>query len=100
VAERRFEYRAASWDRVFSKLSEERPKTFSGIILRSSLAIPSRLRLLWNTMTSIKQQDLIQSIADSLQYISYYHPVDYLTALGRAYELERSAAAKDAIAHQ
>jgi fumarate hydratase class I len=51
-------------------------------------------------MTSIKQQDLIQSIADSLQYISYYHPVDYLTALGRAYELERSAAAKDAIAHQ
>jgi fumarate hydratase class I len=49
-------------------------------------------------MTSIKQRDLIQSIADSLQYISYYHPVDYLTALGRAYELERSVPAKDAIA--
>jgi fumarate hydratase class I len=49
-------------------------------------------------MTSIKQRDLIQSIADSLQYISYYHPIDYLTALGRAYELERSVAAKDAIA--
>jgi len=49
-------------------------------------------------MTVIKQEDLIQSIADSLQYISYYHPLDYITALGRAYELEESPAAKDAIA--
>src|ERR1700741_3291400 len=49
-------------------------------------------------MTAIKQEDLIQSIADSLQYISYYHPQDYIQALGRAYELEESAAAKDAIA--
>ncbi|RFU48166.1 fumarate hydratase [Paraburkholderia sp. DHOC27] len=49
-------------------------------------------------MTVIKQEDLIQSIADSLQYISYYHPVDYIQALGRAYELEQSPAAKDAIA--
>ena len=39
-------------------------------------------------MTVIKQEDLIQSIADSLQYISYYHPLDYIQALGRAYELE------------
>ena len=49
-------------------------------------------------MTVIKQEDLIQSIADSLQYISYYHPLDYIQALGRAYELEESPAAKDAIA--
>src|ERR1700754_5054087 len=49
-------------------------------------------------MTVIKQEDLIQSIADSLQYISYYHPQDYIQALGRAYELEQSPAAKDAIA--
>ncbi|AOY94257.1 fumarate hydratase [Cupriavidus sp. USMAA2-4] len=49
-------------------------------------------------MTAIKQEDLIQSVADSLQYISYYHPMDYITSLGRAYELEQSPAAKDAIA--
>src|SRR6478735_1775877 len=49
-------------------------------------------------MTVIKQEDLIQSIADSLQHISYYHPLDYIQALGRAYELEESPAAKDAIA--
>src|ERR1700683_1567593 len=49
-------------------------------------------------MTVIKQEDLIQSIADSLQYISYYHPLDYITALGRAFEAEQSPAAKDAIA--
>jgi fumarate hydratase class I len=49
-------------------------------------------------MTTIKQQDLIASVADALQYISYYHPMDYITALGRAYELEESPAAKDAIA--
>ena len=39
-------------------------------------------------MAIIKQDDLIQSIADALQYISYYHPVDYITNLARAYELE------------
>ena len=49
-------------------------------------------------MTTIKQQDLIDSVADALQYISYYHPMDYIKALGRAYELEESPAAKDAIA--
>jgi fumarate hydratase class I len=49
-------------------------------------------------MTIIKQADFIQSIADALQYISYYHPVDYIKALGRAYEAEQSPAAKDAIA--
>jgi len=49
-------------------------------------------------MTVINQEDLIQSVADALQYISYYHPLDYVQALGRAYELEQSPAAKDAIA--
>jgi len=49
-------------------------------------------------MTTIKQSDFIQSIADALQYISYYHPEDYINALGKAYEREESPAAKDAIA--
>ena len=49
-------------------------------------------------MSVIKQQDLIDSIADALQYISYYHPMDYIEALGRAYELEQGPAARDAIA--
>ena len=49
-------------------------------------------------MTTIKKADLIASIADALQFISYYHPADYIRALGRAYEREQSAAAKDAIA--
>lgn len=49
-------------------------------------------------MAVIKQEDLIQSIADAFQYISYYHPLDYITALGQAYEREQSPAARDAIA--
>ena len=49
-------------------------------------------------MNPIHQQDLIESIADALQYISFYHPVDYITNLTRAYELEQSPAAKDAMA--
>ncbi|MCP3853034.1 MAG: fumarate hydratase [Gammaproteobacteria bacterium] len=49
-------------------------------------------------MTIIKQEDLIQSIADALQYISYYHPKDYIQALGSAYDMEQSESAKDAIA--
>lgn len=51
-----------------------------------------------NKITIIKQADFIQSIADALQYISYYHPVDYIQALGEAYKHEQSPAAKDAIA--
>ena len=47
---------------------------------------------------SIKQADLIQSVEDALQYISYYHPVDYITNLAAAYEKEESPAAKDAMA--
>ena len=49
-------------------------------------------------MTTIRQADLVQSVADALQFISYYHPRDYIQALGRAYDREQSAAAKDAIA--
>ncbi|MGB7551033.1 MAG: fumarate hydratase, partial [Chromatiaceae bacterium] len=49
-------------------------------------------------MTSIRQEDLIDSIADALQFISYYHPLDYIRALGAAYEREESPAARDAMA--
>jgi len=49
-------------------------------------------------MATIRQDDLIQSVADALQYISYYHPVDYITNLAKAYEREQGPAAKDAIA--
>ena len=49
-------------------------------------------------MTTIQQEHLIQSIADALQYISYYHPVDYIRGLAAAYEREESVAAKDAMA--
>ncbi len=49
-------------------------------------------------MSTIRQEDFIQSIADAFQYISYYHPVDYIKALAAAYQREESPAAKDAIA--
>lgn len=46
----------------------------------------------------IAEADLIETVADALQYISYYHPMDYIKALGKAYEAEQGPAAKDAIA--
>ncbi|RTL33661.1 MAG: fumarate hydratase [Burkholderiales bacterium] len=49
-------------------------------------------------MTTIRYDDLVESVAAALQYISYYHPTDYIAHLARAYEREESAAAKDAIA--
>ena len=49
-------------------------------------------------MIVIKEADLIESVADALQFISYYHPMDYIRALGAAYAAEQSPAAKDAIA--
>ena len=49
-------------------------------------------------MSAIRSEHLVQSVADALQFISYYHPVDYIQALGRAHEREQSPAAKDAIA--
>ncbi|MGF1736085.1 fumarate hydratase [Photobacterium satsumensis] len=49
-------------------------------------------------MTVIRKQDVISSVADALQYISYYHPLDFVQALEKAYDKEQSQAAKDAIA--
>src|SRR5512137_1938931 len=49
-------------------------------------------------MTTIKQEDFIASVADALQYISYYHPADFINALAEAHRQEQSPAAKDAIA--
>ena len=49
-------------------------------------------------MTVVRQEDFIASVAGALQYISYYHPVDYITSLAKAYEIEQSHAAKDAMA--
>jgi fumarate hydratase class I len=47
---------------------------------------------------TIREEDLVETIADALQYISYFHPMDYIRALGAAYEREVSPAAKDAMA--
>ena len=49
-------------------------------------------------MTTIRESDFVQSVADALQFISYYHPADYIQHLARAWEREQSPAAKDAIA--
>ena len=49
-------------------------------------------------MTVIRKEDVISSVADALQYISYYHPLDFVQALEKAYHREQSQAAKDAIA--
>jgi len=49
-------------------------------------------------MTTLRYADLVDSVAAALQYISFYHPADYITHLARAYELEQNPAAKDAIA--
>ena len=49
-------------------------------------------------MTIIRQQDVIQSVADALQYISYYHPADFIKAVKEAYDREESKSAKDAMA--
>jgi len=49
-------------------------------------------------MTVIREQDLIDSVADALQFISYYHPVDFVQGVHQAYEMELNAAAKDAMA--
>jgi fumarate hydratase class I len=49
-------------------------------------------------MTLIRNEDVIQSVADALQYISYYHPIDFVKAMNEAYEREESPAAKDAMA--
>ncbi len=49
-------------------------------------------------MTEVRQEDFVASVAGALQYISYYHPVDYIASLAKAYEREQSPAARDAMA--
>ena len=49
-------------------------------------------------MTNIKQDDLIESVADALQFMSYYHLVDFVQAVHAAYHQEESQATKDAMA--
>jgi len=49
-------------------------------------------------MTTIREEDFIQSVADAFQYISFYHPPDFLQAMHEAYQREESPAAKDAMA--
>ena len=49
-------------------------------------------------MTTIRQDDLIDSVADALQFISYYHPQDFINGMNEAYEREQNPAAKDALA--
>ena len=63
----------------------------------SVLNFASSFPLTPQPMTTIKQADVIQSVADALQYISYYHSPDFIRAMAQAYELEQSPAAKDAI---
>jgi len=46
----------------------------------------------------IREDDVVKSVADALQFISYYHPADYIRSLAAAYEKEESPAAKDAMA--
>ena len=48
--------------------------------------------------TTIRHNDLVDTVAAALQYISYYHPADYIAHMARAYEKEIAPAAKDAIA--
>ena len=62
------------------------------LILLQGLATGSSLRML-HPMTLIKRADLVQSVADALQYISYYHSPDFIAAMGHAYEVEQNPAA-------
>ncbi len=59
----------------------------SGAGQRAAEAQAGRLRS--RAMTVIREDDFVQSVADALQFISYYHPVDYIEHLGRAYEREQ-----------
>src|SRR5258708_35334510 len=51
-----------------------------------------------HAMTTIRQEDFVQSVADAFQFISYYHPKDYIDHLWEAYQKEKTPAAKDAMA--
>ena len=63
-----------------------------------SLSFVFRVAATETPMTTIRYTDLVDSVAGALQYISYYHPADYIAHLARAYASEQSPAAKDAIA--
>lgn len=77
-----------------AKFFDERP--FAGLWGRRH-AFPNSARYAVN-MVTIREEDLIESVADALQFISYFHPMDYIRALGEAYKAEQGPAAKDAIA--
>ena len=72
--------------------------TESCIPLRPAVATDPALTASLAMTTTIRQADLITSVAAALQYISYYHPADFIAHLARAYEREQGPAAKDAIA--
>src|ERR1700683_2386553 len=59
--------------------------------------MPGQRAYYGTVMVNIQQDHLIESVRAALQYISFYHPVDYIENLARAYELEQSPAAKDAM---
>ncbi|MBN8483756.1 MAG: fumarate hydratase [Sphingomonadales bacterium] len=77
-----------------AKFFDEQP--FAGLWGRRN-AFPNSARYAVNLVT-IREEDLIESVADALQFISYFHPMDYIRALGEAYKAEQGPAAKDAIA--
>src|SRR5438132_12352683 len=62
-------------------------------VSRRSAAIMAPIYTLGCHMATIRQDDFIDSVADALQFISYYHPVDYIRAMGEAYTREESPAA-------
>src|SRR3989449_1743731 len=79
------------------------PRVFASIESPNQRLVKASERATYATvrrpdMSTIQREHLVQSVADALQFISYYHPADYIRALSRAYEREQSAAAKDAIA--
>src|SRR5574344_2474682 len=88
-------------DRCAAYHSPDGTKTASGLPIRGARAdfrgpcCPSHSE---KHMAVIKQQDFIDSIFDALQFISYYHPLDFVEAMKQAYDREQSPAAKDAIA--
>jgi fumarate hydratase class I len=88
------------WRRSNSSIDAKPPQapTFYYNSTHAASALLNHLRRPGKNMSTIKQEDFIQSIADAFQYISYYHPLDYIKALGEAYKREESPAAKDAIA--
>src|SRR3546814_6101896 len=91
---------SATEDLDFKPLNEldiqtRRGRRVAHPLKRASKAIRQGLE---TGVTTIRQDDVIASVADALQYISYYHPMDYIRALGAAYDDEQGPAAKAAVA--